>query len=107
MTTDRLSADASAPAPATWQRADDEVALPKRDVWRAMFRGSYGIANGVLTSDRGEMVVLDEHSITQVEPMIAPAAVTHRRFLQVAQPGRGFSRIDDRGVCSRDVRDIS
>ena len=37
MTLDRAPAETSAPV--TWQRTDDDAILPKRNVWRAMFRG--------------------------------------------------------------------
>lgn len=39
MNTDRAAAEGSALAASTWQRNDDEATLPKRNVWRAMFRG--------------------------------------------------------------------
>ena len=45
----------------------------------------------------GDVIVFNEHAISQAKAMIVSPADSHRIFLQSPQPRRGFPRIEDNG----------
>ena len=76
-----------------FQRADFDFHLgqPRRLSQRAFQR---------LDHAPGErnVIVLDQHSIAEIETMIMAATAALRRIVEQAQPGRGFARIQNDGL---------
>src|SRR5690606_16866171 len=55
----------------------------------------------------GNVVVLDEDGVEQADAMVHAASCAHGIFLERAEPGRGFARVDDCGAGAGDGIDIA
>ena len=70
---------------------------------RAFDRRSDGVRRRV--SQRGKMIVLDEHLVEQTEAVVMAATARHRVLLQPAQAGRGLAGVENPRAGPLDRRD--
>ena len=54
--------------------------------------------DAVRVAGDGEVVVLGEHLVEEAEAVVGGAACAHGEALELAEPGRGLARVEDRGA---------